>query len=221
MDIVTEKSIEKLINSVLDVSKYVFERKLVSGKAGNISGRIKVDNNNVIAITPTLMSLNRLSFNDIVLVDINGNNIDIDSFNNIKKDNKIIKNNNIKNNNGKPSSEVLMHTYIYKNRKDINGIVHTHSPYATGFSFSNKKLKRMEGFGKIEREFLKEIPYKKPGTIELAKHSSIAISDEDVLILKEHGVISVGKTIEEAGDLAEFVEETAKIQFVYNTLNNI
>ncbi|KZX15281.1 class II aldolase/adducin family protein [Methanobrevibacter curvatus] len=192
---------DNLINSVLEVSQYVFDRKLVSGKAGNISGRIKYNGKDIIAITPTLISLNRLKYEDIVLVDIEGNFIG-DGISNKK-----------------PSSELFMHLNIYKKRNDINGIVHTHSPYVTGFSFSDKKLKRMEGFGKIENEFLKEIPYKKPGSEELAIHVASAIGNEDVLILKKHGVIALGKTIEEAGDLAEFVEETSKIQFISNILN--
>jgi L-fuculose-phosphate aldolase len=53
---------------------------------------------------------------------------------------------------GKPSSEVNMHLEIYKNRSDVTAIVHTHSPYATGFAFSDKKLRRLEGFGEIKRD---------------------------------------------------------------------
>jgi L-fuculose-phosphate aldolase len=190
---------KELVKSVVDVSKYVFERNLVSGKAGNVSGRFQNNEIDVIAITPTLKSLNRLKEEDIVLVDLNGKNLT----------------------KGKPSSELFMHLRIYKERNDINGIVHTHSPYATGFSFSNKKIRRLEGFGKIKTKHLKEIPYRLPGSEELAKQVISTIGQDDVLILKNHGVLTTGKTIEEAGDLAEFVEEIAKTQFVSNTLNNI
>jgi L-fuculose-phosphate aldolase len=188
-----------LVESILSVSKYVFKRKLVLGKQGNISGRVKENDEDLIAITPTLQSLNRLKEEDIVLTDIDGNVLT----------------------GGTPSSELLMHLFIYKEREDINGIVHTHSPYATGFSFSNEKLKRLEGFGKIENEYIKEIPYKVPGTQELAKHASIALKNEDVIILKNHGLIGIGKTLEEARDIVEFVEATAKIQFVSIVLNKV
>ncbi|MDR3223938.1 MAG: class II aldolase/adducin family protein [Methanobrevibacter sp.] len=186
-----------LVKEIIYVSKYVFERNLVLGKAGNVSGRMKEKGEDLIAITPTLKSLNRLKQEDIVLTNINGDILT----------------------HGLPSSELQMHLAIYKEREDINGIVHTHSPYATGFSFSNFHLKRLEGFGKIKSENIKEIPYKVPGSDELAEHASIALKNEDVLILKNHGVIALGSTIEEAGDLAEFIEGIAKTQFVSNLLN--
>ena len=185
------------IKSVIKTSKYVFNRKLVSGKAGNISARFKDGNIDVIAITPTLKSLNRLKEEDIVLVDINGNNLT----------------------KGTPSSEVFMHLYIYQSREDVNGIVHTHSPYATGFSFSNQKIKRLEGFGKIENEYLEELDYEKPGSGDLARKAAMKLDEDDVLILKNHGIIAVGKDVAEAGDLAEFIEETAKTQYISKTLD--
>ena len=122
--------------------------------------------------------------------------------------------------NGVPSSEVNMHLEIYKKRQDVNAIVHTHSTYATGFAFSNKRLKRLEGFGEIKNPYLNYIEYEKPGSDELAKNASDNINDEDVLILKNHGVICVSNNLKEAKLLAVFVEETAKTQFVSYMLNS-
>ena len=153
---------------------------------------------NVVAITPTLKSLSDLKQKDIVLVDLKGNVLT----------------------EGKPSSEVNMHLEIYKKRSDVNAIVHTHSPYATGFAFSDKKLKRLEGFGKIKEPYLPFIEYEKPGTDELAKSASEGLGESDVLILKNHGVICVNENLKEAMLLAVFVEETAKTQFISYMLNS-
>ncbi|MDR2830389.1 MAG: class II aldolase/adducin family protein [Methanobrevibacter sp.] len=188
-----------LVENILSISKYVFERNLVLGKAGNVSGRKRENDEDLIAITPTLKSLNRLKEEDIVLTNIDGDVLI----------------------GGVPSSELQMHLAIYKEREDVNGIVHTHSPYATGFSFSNFNLKRLEGFGKIEKEYIKKIPYKIPGSHELAKHASIALKNDDVLILENHGIVALGSTIEEAGDLVEFVEGIAKTQFISKLLNRL
>ncbi len=80
--------------------------------------RFKGEDGDVVAITPTSKSLYELNEEDIVLVDLEGNLLT----------------------KGKPSSEVGLHLEIYKKkRSDVNGIVHTHSPYATGFAFSSKK----------------------------------------------------------------------------------
>ena len=116
---------KKNIAEIIEVSTEIYEKGLVSGKSGNISARFKGENGDIIAITPTLKSLSELIEEDIVLVDIDGNILT----------------------KGKPSSEVNMHLEIYKRRPDVNAIVHTHSPYATGFAHSSKKIKRYEGFG--------------------------------------------------------------------------
>ena len=190
---------KKNIDEIISVSNEIYEKGLVSGKSGNISKRIKTSNGDVVAITPTLKSLSDLNEEDIILVDMEGNVLT----------------------NGKPSSEVNMHLGIYKNRSDVNAIVHTHSTYATGFAFSSKRLKRLEGFGEINNKYLAQVGYEKPGSDELAKIVSENIGDEDVLILKNHGVICVADCLKEAKLLAIFVEETAKIQLITYMLNSV
>ena len=186
---------KKNIAEIISVSNEIYDKGLVSGKAGNISARF----GETIAITPTLNSLSDLNEDDIVLVDLDGNVLT----------------------QGKPSSEVNMHIEIYKKRPDVNGIVHTHSPYATGFAFSSKRLKRLEGFGEIKTPYLPFIEYEKPGSDELAKSASEGLGSEDVLILKNHGVICVSENLKEAKLLAIFVEETAKTQFITLMLNSV
>lgn len=190
---------KKNIAEIIDISNEIYGKGLVSGKAGNISARFKSEIGDVVAITPTLKSLSNLNEEDIVLVDLNGNILT----------------------KGKPSSEVNMHLEIYKKRPDVNGIVHTHSPYATGFAHSSKKIKRYEGFGEIKVPYLAEIDYQKPGSDELANNASEGLGKEDVLVLKKHGVICVGENLKEAELLAVFVEETAKTQFVTYMLNSV
>lgn len=185
---------KKNIEEIISVSKEIYNKGLVSGKAGNISARF----GEFIAITPTLKSLSELNEEDIVLVNMEGEVLT----------------------KGKPSSEVNMHLEIYKKRSDVNAIVHTHSPYATGFAFSDKKLKRLEGFGEIKTPYLPSIEYEKPGTDELAMSASEGLGNEDVLILKNHGVICVSDCLKEAMLLAVFVEETAKTQFITLMLNS-
>ena len=125
---------KKNIAEIIGISNEIYDKGLVSGKSGNISARFKGENGDIIAITPTLKSLSNLHEEDIVLVDITGNVLT----------------------RGVPSSEVNMHIEIYKKRPDVNGIVHTHSPYATGFAHSTKRIRRLEGFGAIKSEYMAE-----------------------------------------------------------------
>lgn len=183
------------VSKLIEVCNKLYDRELASGKSGNVSIRL----GNYIAITPTLKAMNDLNENDIVLVDM--------------KSNVLTK--------GKPSSEVGMHLAIYKKRSDVNAIIHTHSPYTTGFAFSDKKIKRLEGFGEINNPYVASIEYEKPGSDELALNASEAIKNEDVLVLKNHGVICVGKDLNETESLAIFIEESAKTQFVSYMLNSV
>ena len=183
------------VKEIITTSKEIYDKGLVSGKSGNISVKFK---DNVIGITPTLKSLSDLKSEDIVLVDLDGNVLT----------------------KGKPSSEVNMHIEIYKKRSDVNAIVHTHSPYSTGFAFSDKKLKRLEGFGEIKNPYLQYVDYEKPGTMELAFKAAEAIENEDTIILKNHGVVCVGENLKEAKLLSVFIEESSKTQFVSYMLNS-
>ena len=190
---------KKNIAEIIKTSKEIYNNGLVSGKSGNISVRFKKNDIDMIAITPTSRSLGDLSEKDIVLVDLDGNVLT----------------------KGTPSSEVGMHLGIYNKRDDINAIVHTHSPYATGFAFSSKKLKKFEGFKNLNSPYISSVEYEKPGSVELATSVSEKIGDEDVLILNKHGVICLGENLKEAKELAFFVEETAKTQFVSIMLNSV
>jgi L-fuculose-phosphate aldolase len=189
---------KNLVESAIDASNYIFERKLVSGKAGNVSARFKDSEMDIIAITPTGVSLAEVNPKNMVMVDLHGNLLS----------------------KGQPSSEVFLHLEIYKKKPETMGIVHTHSPYATGFSFSNKKIKRLEGFGKINKPYLEVVEYKKPGSNELAHTTAEKIIQEDVVILKNHGVVATGVDVKEAAALAEFTEEIAKTQFISHMLNS-
>lgn len=185
------------VKEIIEIAHDLYNRQLVSGKAGNISVRVKIEDKDIIAISPTLKSLKDLKEEEIVLVNLDGEILT----------------------KGKPSSEINLHLEIYKARNDVNAIVHTHSPYATGFAFSSKKIKRLEGFGKITTPFLEEIDYLPPGSVELAENAAKAIGDEDVLILKHHGVLCVADELKEAANLAEFIEDSAKTQFITHTLS--
>lgn len=87
----------------------------------------------------------------------------------------------------KPSSESMLHFAIYHQKKDVNAILHGHSQEIL---FCAKKLK-------IPKTRQEE-PY---GTIELVQRVLEILDDESFLIMKNHGFISLGKTIEEAGEL--------------------
>ena len=87
-----------------------------------------------------------------------------------------------------PSSEAVMHFLIYKTRKELNAIFHGHND---AIIMNAEKL----GFPVTEKEH-------EPGTIELAKDVLRVLGDKKLIVLKNHGFVSLGKTMKEAGELA-------------------
>lgn len=188
---------EEIIKDLVDASHYIHSKGLTPGKSGNISCRVR-DEDSKIAITKTGISKGMVKDMDIVFTDMEGNIIEGE---------------------GKPSSEIFLHLGIYNKREEINAVVHTHSPYATGFSMSSNKLKCLEGFGPIKSPYISSVKYSKPGSMELARNTAIEMLKEDAVILKDHGVVTTGTSLAEAVLLAEFIEDIAKTQFIAHVLN--
>jgi ribulose-5-phosphate 4-epimerase/fuculose-1-phosphate aldolase len=88
----------------------------------------------------------------------------------------------------KPSSEAVMHHLIYKTRKEINAVFHGHSD---AIVINAEKL----GFAVTEREH-------ESGTTDLAKEALKALGNKNLIVLRNHGFVSVGETMKEAGELA-------------------
>lgn len=183
---------------LIDVSHYIYKKGLSPGKSGNLSSRFYDEGISKVAITRSGISKGKIQEEDIIIIDMEGNILEGDK---------------------KPSLETFMHLGIYKKREDIKSVVHIHSPFATGFSMSDKKLKRLEGFGPIKNHYIPTVKYSKPGSVELAEDTSKMMENEDAVLLKNHGVVAAGVNLDEAVLLAEFIEDIAKIQFVAHFLS--
>ncbi|HEX3013221.1 MAG TPA: class II aldolase/adducin family protein [Methanobacterium sp.] len=187
----------QIIKELIDTSHYIYKKGLVPGKSGNISCRFYEDGISKVAITRSGISKRNVEADDIIIIDMDGNVLEGDK---------------------KPSMETFLHLRIYRERDDISSIVHSHPPFATGFSMSDKKLKQLEGFGPIENPYIPYVKYSPPGSEELAKDTALMMRDSDAVILKNHGTVAAGINLDEATLLAEFIEDIAKIQYIAHTL---
>lgn len=111
----------------------------------------------------------------------------------------------------KPSIELNMHKMIYNIRPDVNAVVHTHNPYSVGIAIS-AEFRHVIEEAKIVVGQPSVIENKPSGSIALAE----AVSSEfergaTAVIIKNHGVVAVGKSIHHARAVAESLEEWAKV----------
>jgi L-fuculose-phosphate aldolase len=113
----------------------------------------------------------------------------------------------------KPSIELNMHRNIYNKRQDVNAVVHTHSPFTIGVSITSKKFQHVIEEAKIVVGQPIIISNKPSGSKDLAESVSTVFQKGDVraVVIKNHGVVAVGKDIHQARAVIESLEEWAKL----------
>ncbi len=186
---------QELRRKIVAVGKRAFDYKLLSGTWGNISARL---GKNMVLMTPSGFDKSALKPSDIILMDLQGN---------------IIR--------GKwrPSSEVPVHSLIYKVREDVNAIIHTHSHYATALAVTGQEIPVLTS------EFASAVGHKVPvtryvmsGTQEFAEEVVKNLGEGKAVLLRNHGVIAVGDSLEDAFQTALLVEDEARTFILASSL---
>jgi L-ribulose-5-phosphate 4-epimerase len=111
----------------------------------------------------------------------------------------------------KVSSDTASHLYIYRHRSDVNGVVHTHSDYATAFAALGKPIPVY--LTAMADEFGGPIPcggFALIGSDDIGRVVVESIGDSQAVLLKNHGVFTIGKTAEAAVKAAVMTEDVAR-----------
>lgn len=184
--------LEDLKKKIVEIAKKADEEGLCKHKSGNFS--IKDKKTGYILITPSGVDREDLTYEDICVIDSDLNVIE-------------------RKGDLKPSSEVLMHVYAYKVRKDINAVVHTHSRFATSFAVLNKEIPPIVYEASYYGGTAYVAAYARPGTKELAESIIEPLKKSNACLLQSHGTITVGKDLEEAYLNAKYLEEIAEVYY--------
>jgi L-fuculose-phosphate aldolase len=190
------EAIRGVSKKLSQAGKELAAKGLVKGTSGNISARIP--STDTFLIKPSGARMERLKPEELVLVDLEGNKISG------RRD---------------VSAETPMHAAIYRARHDVQAVVHTHAPTATAFGIAGKEILplQIEVFMLLAKG-VPVVPFKQPGSKALAEAVQKQMADCDAVILENHGIVTVGSTLEAACSLNEMVEEAAKIQLAAMTL---
>lgn len=168
----------------------LYTHKLTTTSGGNVSLKIS---ENLIAITPSATDKGDMKWKEVGLMTINGENLTPEL---------------------KPSIESEMHLSIYR-RKDVNAIVHAHPTFATAFTAMKKKINinlTAESIAILGEPVF--VPYALMGTKKLAELVADHIDKSDVLLLENHGVLTVGKNLLQAFDKVEVLENAARMTLI-------
>jgi L-ribulose-5-phosphate 4-epimerase len=184
--------LERLKEEVCRLNLALPIHNLVVWTSGNVS--VRDPESGYVVIKPSGVKFENLEPPQMVVVDLDGHKIEGDL---------------------NASSDTTSHLYIYRHMPGINGVVHTHSNYATAFAAMGKPIPPV--LTAIADEFGGPIPcggFALIGGDEIGKVVVDSIGHSPVCLLKNHGVFTVGPTGENALKAAVMVEDVAKTVWV-------
>lgn len=181
---------------VLDTALKMVERGLVVGTMGNVSVRLhqKGKDEDLVAITPSGCHYDSLTADDIVIVDFRGECIDGDK---------------------RPSIETMLHIGIYKARRSVHAIVHSHPVFSGVVSMTCHEIPPLldEQVVCLGGE-ITVADYALPGSRELVQNVITALGRRNAVILANHGALTVGVDLKEALTNSEMLEKIARM-YIY------
>lgn len=193
-NISTSANINKLKKKIVELCKNLLKGGHVIGSAGNVSVRIKNNEEEFVLITPSNVKYDKMKPKDILIINMEG---------------KVIEGNR------NPSVEKQMHLTVYKERIDVNAIIHAHSIYSTALSALNLSLPPImeELVPYIGGEVLCA-EYGEAGTEELAEAVIKNLEERNAVLLANHGNLCCGSHLEGAYTVLQYLERGAKIYYL-------
>ena len=179
--------LEKERKQVIEYSLKLLSEGLTNGTAGNVS--IFNREEGLVAISPTGVNYSELTPEMISVVDLDG---------------KLIEG-------LKPSSELEMHMILYRNRGDVNAVIHTHPVYTTVLACLREDLPAIDYMIAVTGATkVRCAEYASYGTKELAENAYKAMGSSLAVILANHGLTTAGK------DIANAFNITVQVEYISN-----
>ncbi len=183
--------LEALRSEICSLNQQLLQNDLIAWTSGNVSGRDK--KSGLLVIKPSGIRYEDLTPRKMVVVDVDGKVVEGDY---------------------KPSSDTFAHAYIYRHRADVHGVVHTHSCFASAWAAAGRSIPPI--LTAICDEFGGAIPlgaYAKIGGDEIGREIIRSIGESPAILMKNHGVFTIGATPEAAVKTAVMVEDAARTAF--------
>ena len=186
--------LEQIKKDVIRIGRQAQREGLCKHKAGNFS--ILDRQSGYLVITPSGIDREALQTEDMIVMDLNAHVVESRP-------------------GLKPSSEVLMHIEIYRERPDLVSIVHTHSKYATVFAALNRPIPPFVNEIMVlnnKDHHIRVAPYGRTATMDLAKKVAAAMKDADCVLMRSHGAVAADAgSIDQAYLKACYIEEMAEV----------
>jgi len=176
--------------TIVKFGQKMITSQLTTGAGGNLSIFDRASGR--VAISPSGIEYFDLQPEDVVIIDLDGQVVE-----------------------GRytPSSELGFHLALYRQRPDVNAVLHTHSVYATTIACLGWEIPAVHYLVGFSGHKVPLAPYATFGTSELADNVAASIGDYNALLLANHGLIAVGTDLGRAFNTAEEIELVARIYY--------
>jgi L-fuculose-phosphate aldolase len=188
--------------AIVEAGCIAYERGLMSSNDGNISARLA---ENLVIITPSGLCKGRMDLEDLIIVDMEGTLVWSNSRRRLR-----------------PSFETSLHLTAYKQRPDIRSVIHAHPIYATALTIADIPF---------PEDVLPEVlltlgsvpttPYATPTSHEDTDAVRRLIVDNDAILLRQHGSLTVGKNLDIALIHLERIEKVAQTYFYAKMMGKV
>ncbi len=173
--------------AVLDAALKLDRYGLIALSGGNVSWRMPTGE---VLVTPSGMIYDDMVADDVLVVDINGNVLE---------------------GTRKASVDTEALLYIFKEKPEVNAVIHTHQPYATGLGLVMDEIPcNLSTMANATEGPVTVASYGDPGSLSMGVEAVRAIGDRLAVVLKHHGVIAVGRDLRQALFSCVYLEEAAK-----------
>jgi L-fuculose-phosphate aldolase len=182
--------LEEERKTIVEFGRKMLTSNLTTGSGGNLS--IFNREKGLVAITPSRIEYFKTTPEDVAVMTLEGQIVEGDQ---------------------KPSSEVYIHLGLYRQRSDANAVVHTHQVYATTLACLNWELPAVHYLVGYSGGKVPLAPYATFGSQELADGILSTIGDYNACLMANHGLVTLGPTIDRAFATAEQIELVSRIYY--------
>lgn len=176
--------------SICEYGRQLLADDLTTGTGGNLSVRLDEDR---IAISPSGIPYGEIDPEDVPVVSMDGTVVEGDA---------------------EPSTELPMHLAVYRERPDVGGVVHTHSPNATTFASLGEPIPASHYLISFTGTEVPVAEYETHATPKLGEAAVDALGEEfNATLLRNHGVLTADESLDDAYTVALMVEYVARIHY--------
>lgn len=186
-----------LRDQIIGVVEELYEAGLITPKGGNVS--VRIPDSEELWITPTQLYKGGLTKEKLIGVDLQGKKLE---------------------GRDRPSVELPMHLEIYRSRKDVGAVVHTHAPMATVIGLYDEPIPPIT-IEALALACVPTIPFLLSGTKEQSQAITEALGDGPGVLLRNHGLMTVGKDLREAASRAQILEFAARTVVLCRLLGGV